>query len=747
MSGLLRPAWRRLLSGQPHLAWEYTWTSDGVQINLWVPGTVPPGLIERAVQSAWPGATTHASPATPPLPATIKTNVLAAGGQLRLARPAALPLNIDHDTDPLRALFGANTGLRAGEAACVQVLARPATGHRLRHLRHTLTQLRTGRSASMSGRLLDLADPTSWRKAASTDAGGSTGSDPVRAAEVRAGVAKTAGPCFEVLTRYALAVQHPAGPNPAGRLRGRAHTLASAFAVYSGRNWLARKRLRRPIATLAERQLVRGDLLSVPELAALAHLPTDAAVPGMARAGARAVAPSPAVPAGGERVKVLGDSDTGVIRPVGLPVADARHHLHVMGATGSGKSTLLAQLICADVAAGRGVVVIDPKGDLVVDLLDRLPRRCAGRLVVFDPDDPAPPPVLNVLQSADPGELDVTVDNLVGVFGRIFAASWGPRTDDLLRSACLTLLRHTHTRPGTATLAHIPRLLAEPAFRHRYTTGITDPVLAGFWTWYDSLTDAARGYVTGPVMNKLRAFLLRGFVRQAIAAGPSTFDPSQILDGGVLLVRLPKGVLGEETARLLGSLIVARTWQAATRRTRQPEAARRDAALYVDEFQNFLTLPYPMADMLAEARALRLSLVLAHQDLAQLPRDLAEGVSANARNKIYFAASPEDARVLARHTQPHLTETDLARLAAYQAAARLVIGSGVTSAFTFRTRPLPDPIPGRARLLRHAARSRYGNHHPTRPASPASLAGGRIASDPRMPASPTKPAKRGDHTP
>lgn len=96
LMGLLRPAWRRLLAGQPHLAFEYTWTPAGVQIQLWVPGTVPPGLIEAAVEAAWPGARTTVAPAKPPLPAA----TCSTGGKLRLARVDHYPLRHTHDTDP-----------------------------------------------------------------------------------------------------------------------------------------------------------------------------------------------------------------------------------------------------------------------------------------------------------------------------------------------------------------------------------------------------------------------------------------------------------------------------------------------------------------------------------------------------------------------------------------------------------------------------------------------------------------------
>ena len=190
----------------------------------------------------------------------------------------------------------------------------------------------------------------------------------------------------------------------------------------------------------------------------------------------------------------------------------------------------------------------------------------------------------------------------------------------------------------------------------------------------------------------------------------------------------PRASSGEETAQLVGSFIVARTWQAASRRARLPEAARADAGLYIDECQNFLNLPYPLEDMLAEARAYRLAVTMAHQNLAQLPPDLRQGISANARSQVVFSVSPEDARDLEHHTAPVLAAHDLSHLDAYQAAARLVANSAETPAFTFRTRPLPPPVPGRARLIRKAARAAHGGTAGAPPPPPAAAGG----ADPRL---------------
>jgi hypothetical protein len=692
LHGLIRPSWRARLAGQPHLAFELVWTPRRVRMGMWVPGTVPPELVERAVAAAWPGAQTQTEPSQPPLP---MDEGLAAGGELRLAQPEWFPLNLDQQADPLRAVFGAVGSLREGECACMQVLARPVGARRLARSRNAASALRSGQSMTWTGRLLDLLTP-----GPSGNSRHRTSDDPTVAPDVRAILAKAAGQGWEALVRYGVS-SSVQGPATRRHLRGRAHALAAAYAALDGRNRLERHRLRYPARVLAARHLRHGDLLSVAELATLAHLPTDQAVPGLVRAAARTVAPVPWLRTDG---KVLGNADAGPPRPVAITAADARHHLHVVGATGTGKSTLIVNMVLDDVAEGRGVVVVDPSGDLVNDLLERLPAEVGERLVLLDPTEDQAPPILNMLDGPDP---DLAVDHVVGIFSRIYGSYWGPRTDDILRACCLTLLRQPL---GEVTLAHVPRLLGDAEFRRPYVAAVsTDAGLKGFWDWYEQLNGWARAQAVGPVLNKLRAFFLRPFVNRVVAGGASSFDLDRLLDeGGVLLARVPKGLLGEETSRLLGSFVLSKVWQAATHRARVGESARRDTCAYADEAHNFLNLPIRFDEALAEARKYRLSLCLAHQYLGQLPRELREAISANARNKLVFAVSPEDAHSLERHVAPELSAHDLANLGAWQAAARLVVGGAEQPACTLRTRPLPPAVSGRTGMLREQARARFG---------------------------------------
>lgn len=677
---LLRPHLARLFSGQPQLAWEITAGEGGSQFRLWIPRAVPPGLVERALASAWPGLTvTVEHEAGEPLP---PAGELAAA-ELVLAGPDWFPLGGREGPDPLRLVLGQLAGLAAGEHALVQILARPATAREQRRLTQAARRIRAGTRPARLARLLELVLPSPPPRPAA---------DPTVSPDVRAVLDKAAHPLYRCLVR--LAVNMPAR-EPA---RGRMHALAGAFAAYEGRAGLRRRRLFRPRRKLHVRALGRrGFLLAVPELAALAHLPVEAALPGLVRAGSRSVVPPPGLPAAG---KPLGRSAAG--GSIVLAVADARYHLHLLGPTGVGKSTLIARLALDDLQAGRGAVVIDPKGDLVEDLLARVPAGLAERVDLLDPLDPAPPG-LNVLEGDDH---DLVVDQLVGVFHRVYERFWGPRTDDILRAALLTL---TAAGPG-ATLADVPRLLTDQRWREELLLEVEDPVgLEPFWDWYEDLSEAVRAQATGPVLNKLRAFLLRRPVRAIVGQPKSTIDAGRCLDQGrLLLVKVPKGTLGEDTSRLLGSFAVARVWQAALARAGRPETERPDCALYVDEVHNYLSLPTPLDEMLAEARGYRLSLCLAHQHLAQLPKEMREAIAANARTKIYFQLSAHDAVALGREVEPELASHDLAHLPRHSAAARLCQASETGPAFTLTTEPLPPGSRERADAVRASSRARNG---------------------------------------
>lgn len=442
-------------------------------------------------------------------------------------------------------------------------------------------------------------------------------------------------------------------------------------------------------------------LFNALELSMLIGIPTgEAAVPGLRLGSSRLLAPSSGIPSRGRVVAQA--SFPGAERPLALSVPDSLRHLHVIGPTGVGKSTALVGLITQDMEADRGVIVLDPKGDLAADVLDRVPARRVDDVIVLDVNSERPVG-FNLLQG-DPAGTELLVDQIVGTLHNLFAAFWGPRTDDVLRSALLTLM----TEPGM-TICEIPLLLNDDGFRRRLVGRLDEPIaLEPFWRWYEALSDAERSQVIGPVSNKLRSILLRRSLRNCLGQATPKLDLADVLrEGKILIVPLAKGVLGEEAAALIGSLLVARLWQAVMGRAGEPAETRRPVFCYLDEFQDFLRLPTSVADVLAQARGLGMGLILAHQHLGQLPKTLKEDVLANARSRIIFQTAATDAQRLGREVAPYLSPADLQGLGPWEVVVTLAAEGQVAPRATGRTL-LPPPPTGFGEAARERSARVYG---------------------------------------
>lgn len=439
------------------------------------------------------------------------------------------------------------------------------------------------------------------------------------------------------------------------------------------------------------------------ELAGLVGWPVEiVAMPGLILGGCRQIPASPLVPASGT---VVADSTyPGDERPLGIGIEGRLRHLHLLGPTGVGKSTLLVQMALSDLEAGRGLILLDPKGDLVQAVLDRVPETRRRDVIVLDPADTTRPVGLNPLRSANGTSGEVVVENLVGLFKSLYRHSWGPRLDDILRAALLTLAGSEGT-----TLCEVALILQDPNYRRRLVGRLDDPVgLESFWGWYEALSDAERQTVVGPVLNKVRAFTMRPTVRAIIGQGEPSLDFSDVLAGGkVLLCSLASGLLGEEAASLLGALIVAELWHATSARAGLPEPARRPVMAYLDEFQHFVHLPTPMPSMLAEARGLGLGLTLAHQHLDQLGEEARHAVLANARSRVVFQLPAGDARVMAKEMGAILTADDLQGLGAFEVVCQLFAAGTTQAPATGKTRPLEQATTS-AEGIRSTSRQRYG---------------------------------------
>jgi hypothetical protein len=413
----------------------------------------------------------------------------------------------------------------------------------------------------------------------------------------------------------------------------------------------------------------------------------------------RMVPPPRAVP---RRGRVLGEASfPGQERPLALTPHDALRHLHVLGPTGVGKSTLLMNVICQDLQAGRAAVVMEPKGDLIADVLARVPAHRVDDVVLIDPTDVARPVGLNPLAPAGRSP-ELVADQLLGLFHALYAANWGPRTHDILGASLLTLAR----TPGM-TLTALPLLLMDAGVRRRIVPKVTDPIALGpFWATFEGWREHERLNAIAPVMNKLRPMLLRPDMRAILGQARPRFEIRQIFtQRKILLVNLAAGQVGPETSALLGSLLIGQLWQAILGRATLAPAQRHPVMVVLDEFQSYLHLPLDLADALAQARGLGVGFSLAHQFLHQLDPLMRSAVLANAQSRLAFRLGNEDARLLA--TGSSLAPEDWQGLGAFAAYAQLVAGDAVQPWCSLRSLP-PAAATSEAAAVRAASRAAYG---------------------------------------
>lgn len=542
-----------------------------------------------------------------------------------------------------------------------------------------------------------------------------TGSGPGRLdAQARAALTEKTGlPGFRVDVRLGVAAATPA--------RRQSLTLG----LLGGLRLLQAPGVTMGLAPLAATRLGDGDLLGWPwrlgtrlnaaEVVGLAGLPvtdprTDLALPGLPPAHPRQLPPDGPLPAPGkDRVTVAVPTAPGASGMLTRTTGALVRHLHVAGPTGVGKTALLLNVALQDMTAGRGVVVMDPKGDLVTDLLARIPAHRTDDVVVLDP---LAGHIVGLNPLADTGEglarntSELRAGQVLSIFTGLFGDALGPRTTDVLHASLLTLAR----RPD-ASLVQIPRLLTDPGFRApRITPVLADVALGPFWAWYQQLKDSERAAIIAPLMNKLRAVLLTPSVRRVLGQVQPKFTVRQVFtQNKILLVPLPAGQLGAQGASLLGSLIAAQVWDAARARTAIPASRRRPVSVILDEAQTFLGYQTDIADALATSRSYQVGWTIAHQHLGQLPAALREAVLSNARSRVVFQTGHADATVFAAQTSgPHKLEAeDFTSLPAFGAYVSLYDHGHTQPYVSARTLPPPPAIRNSSRL-RDAATSRWG---------------------------------------
>ncbi len=378
-------------------------------------------------------------------------------------------------------------------------------------------------------------------------------------------------------------------------------------------------------------------------------------------------------------------------RLFGLKRRDRRQHTYVVGKTGVGKTALLHNLAVQDIVNGDGLCVVDPHGEFVESLVEKIPKSRLKDVIYFNPEDAEFNLGFNVLELPDPKYKHLVASGLMAIFTKIWANVWSARMEYIMNNAILALLE----TPGT-TLLGVSRILVDKDYRQSIIANVKDPVVRAFWvSEYEQWRDQFRNEAIAPIQNKVGQFLSTSMIRNVVGQRKSTIDIFDIMNTGkIFLVNVSKGRIGEDNSALLGAMLITKIQLAAMERVRIPEEERKDFYLYVDEFQNFATDSF--AGILSESRKYRLNLILAHQYIGQLVTDVStkvrDAVFGNVGTMIMFRVGAADAEFLENEFSPEFVIQDMVNLPNHAIYLKLMVDGVTSRPFSASTLP-PFKIP------------------------------------------------------
>jgi len=405
-----------------------------------------------------------------------------------------------------------------------------------------------------------------------------------------------------------------------------------------------------------------GMLLNSAELVSLVHFPANTIISSKLWGNTQKSRELPVTVRGNDYILGI-NTHNGRSQPASLSQEQRFRHTHIIGATGTGKSTLLQNLILQDIEKGIGIAVLDPHGDLIESILEMIPASRQEDIIIFDPSDENYPIGFNILEAKSDIEKNVLSSDLVEIFHR-FSTSWGDQMSVVLGNAISAFLENTQR----GSLVDLRRFLIEKEFRNSINNTVTDEHIVYFWQKEYPLL---KGSALSSILTRLNSFLRPKLIRN-IVSQKAGLDLSEVIDTKkILLVKLSQGIIGDENAYLLGSLLVSKLHQVIMQRQIQASQERSPFFLYIDEFQNFITPS--LKSILSGARKYHLGLILAHQDLHQLWENdpgLANSIISNAGTRICFRVGEYDAQKL-QNGYVHFDINDLQNLSVGEAIVRV----------------------------------------------------------------------------
>ncbi|MFC1616533.1 type IV secretory system conjugative DNA transfer family protein [Patescibacteria group bacterium] len=453
-----------------------------------------------------------------------------------------------------------------------------------------------------------------------------------------------------------------------------------------------------------KRKLVTPDIMNPKELATLYHLPNADLVPHIVHVLAKKAEPPQDLPKIGEKgLSLFGITNFhNNFNTFGIKREDRRRHLYCVGKSGSGKSKLLELLIKEDIEQGKGVGVLDPHGDLVDNVLDYVPEHRIKDVIYFDPSDTEFPIAFNPLETVDDAyKMQVTI-GFIQIFKKLFGSNWTDRLEHVLRYTVLALLDSPNT-----TVLSILKMLTDKNYRQTIVSRIQDNVVKSFWvSEFAGWSEKFDAEAITPLLNKVGQFVSTNMIRNIIGQPVNQFDIRDVMDNKkILLMKVSKGLLGEENSSLLGAMIITKLYQAAMSRANMKEEQREDFYLYVDEFQNFATDMF--AEILSEARKYKLNLTIAHQYLGQLSDKVRTTVFGNVGSMINFRVGADDAKFLAEEYTPIFKERDIINLGVRDFYCKMSVNGEIREPFSGRTITVPNVEQSYANSIIENSRSIY----------------------------------------
>lgn len=724
LHGILKPkngVWKNSYTLQDHISFEIASIGQRIRFYVWVPKQLQ-SFVEGQIYAQYPSA--QISEVEEDYTNRTMSQSVIHSTELTLIDNETIPIKtfVSFEVDPLAAMTATLAKLeQPNEEMWVQVIARPISDDWHKRSSKTISQIKSGQGNWSGLKWLSYVGQAAGALIKPPEATTSTGAPELSERN------KTRVTAIEEKSRklgYQVKVRVLYAGNDEATARLRMQAMVGTFKQFNTTNLNGFQSTSPSFDTSrltdyhARSFLDKGFILNIEELASLYHLPhTTVETPNIVWATTKTSEPPATLPAYGkypeDEISLFGTTNfRGTNTMFGMLRTDRGRHVYVIGQTGTGKSGLLELLTLSDIYYDQGFAVIDPHGDYAAHVLQYIPNRRIKDVIYFNPADTEFPIGFNPLEKTDSASKGQISSELVGVLKRMFD-SWGPRLEYILRFTILALLDYPN-----ATMLDINRMLTEKRFREDVIKYLDDPIVSNFWTTeFASWNEKFASEAVAPVLNKVGAFTANPIIRNIVGQPKSTFNIRKIMDEGkILIVNLSRGLIGEDNAAILGSMIVTKIQLAAMSRADIPRLEdRRPFYLYVDEFQNFATESF--AVILSEARKYALNLTVANQYISQMEEHVRGAVFGNVGTIVTFRISPDDSPFLSKYFEPQYEATDLSNFHNRHFVASMNINGEKAIAFSAKTLNIPKPQSDPSSEIIEYSRAHYATDKPSVEAS------------------------------